>query len=1421
MTRTTFLISLLALGLTACRIDTENEGLTGDRDGDGYSVSDGDCDDDNDAVNPGVLEVPYDGLDQDCDGVDLTDVDQDSFDAEVVGGTDCDDNHAGVYPGADDNWYDGVDSNCDGSDDFDQDHDGYVPDEYEGRTTEYVSTSGGLPGGDCDDVSEHINPGVEESWYDGVDANCDGQSDYDKDGDGYDSDLYDGPDCDDEDAEVNPGAEEVAGDDLDNDCYDDLPVIDSLELTPDEVYTDTVLMALAQASDPDGDPVEIIYTWYVDGVEDASTGTVLSSTSFGRGQAIYVTVTPTDGERNGSSVTSDLITVSNSPPVLGSVTLSTTSPTESDTLSVAIVASDADDDTLSYSYDWQVDGVSVGSSSTLSSLWFSKGEEVQVVVEASDGQDSSGTMVSDVATVLNTPPELDGALLEPDPVASTGTLTCTAGNATDIDGDSVSFGYTWTVSGSTAAASGSTLSAPHFSGGDIVQCTVTPNDGEDDGASVSTLTASVNNPPVVSSASIDPVPAYVLDTLECVHAAATDGDGDSVTLAYAWTNLDTGATLGSDAILAGAFEKGDELQCSVTPSDALEAGSTATSTVMISNTLPVVDSLELSSTEVYTDDLLEAYATSLDDDDDTVSLSYAWSVDGVVVGETGTSLDGVTWFEKGQTVQVEVTPNDGEDNGTTVASSVLTVLNTPPTDPVVAITPSHPTAGYDDMVCELSSASHDADGDSIDYTVSWTVDGVAYTGASTTTLTGDTVRGADFSDMELWECTVTASDDEGAGGSGSDSVYVGCDDDEDGHLAEVCGGSDCEDDDPHINPDAADTWYDGIDQDCDGWSDYDADGDGYDSDAYGGDDCDDADSTRNPGVMEIWYDGVDQDCSGGSDYDQDDDGHNSSSWGGLDCDDTLADISPDASEICDEGQDNDCDGTAELAVPSVYSAIQDAIDAAADGDLICVDTGTYYENIDFGGKRIHVKGVLGSSYTLIDGGGIETVASFVNEETEDAILEGFTLTNGYGDSSGWDGGGLTIGEYGSWSLVGASPTLIDLVITQNTGNYGGGAFVIGSPVFENVEFSDNTGYVGGVYAYGDASSIIPEPVFSSVDFIDNSSGFEEAAGAVYLDNGGAEFSDVVFQGNTGGFVGALNAGCQGLLPGVALTDTLFLENDGENVGGMYAYSCDATLENVSFIGNSGTYSYSYAGGAYLNQQSEYEVTAMENVLFADNSSSNTGGLWFEGHHVHSLDVSNAVFVGNTGDYGAGIRVGYSDLTLQNAVVVGNTASFYGGGVYYYGSNNATLTNVVISENTAGYAEGAGINASGSVALSYSNVWGNYPDDFYGMTDPTGTDGNTSVDPDFLDTSASDASDWDLHLATTSTLIDAGDPSLSDPDGSTSDIGAYGGTGAELWDLDGDGYPAWWQPGAYDSSTYPALGWDCDDSDAEVYPGSGC
>jgi len=78
-----------------------------DLDGDGYSGI-LDCDDGNSNVNPGATEIAYNGIDEDCSGSDLRDVDGDGYDAIIVGGDDCNDNDATVNPGSSDETKDCV-----------------------------------------------------------------------------------------------------------------------------------------------------------------------------------------------------------------------------------------------------------------------------------------------------------------------------------------------------------------------------------------------------------------------------------------------------------------------------------------------------------------------------------------------------------------------------------------------------------------------------------------------------------------------------------------------------------------------------------------------------------------------------------------------------------------------------------------------------------------------------------------------------------------------------------------------------------------------------------------------------------------------------------------------------------------------------------------------------------------------------------------------------------------------------------------------------------------------------------------------------------------------------------------------------------------------------------------------------------------
>src|SRR3989338_8268390 len=138
---------------------------------------------------------------------------------------DCDDSNAEAQPGNAETWYDGVDGDCDVLSDFDQDGDGYVADDYAPTLDDIID---GLPGGDCDDTNQDINPRAPEAeTADGIDSDCDGQDIEDatvyvdawedNDGDGYgdpetgtsipeddtEGYVFNDDDCDDTNPDVN------------------------------------------------------------------------------------------------------------------------------------------------------------------------------------------------------------------------------------------------------------------------------------------------------------------------------------------------------------------------------------------------------------------------------------------------------------------------------------------------------------------------------------------------------------------------------------------------------------------------------------------------------------------------------------------------------------------------------------------------------------------------------------------------------------------------------------------------------------------------------------------------------------------------------------------------------------------------------------------------------------------------------------------------------------------------------------------------------------------------------------------------------------------------------------------------------------------------------------------------------------------
>ena len=119
--------------------DADTDANTGvDADGDGFTVAQGDCDDGDPSVNPGVQEDCSTTADDNCNG--------DSNDVNAAG---C----SGFYADADGDGYGGATSEC--------------------LCVATAEFSAGIDG-DCDDGNASVNPAAAEVCNNGLDDNCDG-----------------------------------------------------------------------------------------------------------------------------------------------------------------------------------------------------------------------------------------------------------------------------------------------------------------------------------------------------------------------------------------------------------------------------------------------------------------------------------------------------------------------------------------------------------------------------------------------------------------------------------------------------------------------------------------------------------------------------------------------------------------------------------------------------------------------------------------------------------------------------------------------------------------------------------------------------------------------------------------------------------------------------------------------------------------------------------------------------------------------------------------------------------------------------------------------------------------------------------------------------------------------------------------------
>ena len=296
--------------------------------------------------------------------------------------------------------------------------------------------------------------------------------------------------------------------------------------------------------------------------------------------------------------------------------------------------------------------------------------------------------------------------------------------------------------------------------------------------------------------------------------------------------------------------------------------------------------------------------------------------------------------------------------------------------------------------------------------------------------------------------------------------------------------------------------------------------------------------------------------------------------------------------------------------PADFNNIQAAIDAndTKDGDRILVSPGEYIINepITYRGKNITLKSEEGPEDTIINGNHQIRIFTFNSGETNDAILEGFTIIKG----DAYEGGGIY--------CEGSSPIIRYNIITENEASHGGGiACRKADPLIISNVISNNIGggEGGGIYCIDSKAQILNNIIKENSVWDTNGGGIACYYKTFPIIKNNLIINNFAYEDGGGIFLGGSDA---------IIEDNIIARNLTYEDGG--GISCGGSRVRVfgNTIINNSTH---YGGGGIDNFESD-RINLIDNIIYA-NTPTDLGGI--EPDQIFYSDIGDGGFAGINGN----------------------------------------------------------------------------------------------------------------------------------------------------------------------------------------------